>query len=290
MFSACSFGHRFLEYNNSRRTFSSMPKFNEMIRLHNGIEMPSLAFDTYGLTAGTAHDAVLHHLQCGGRHIDTSADFGVEKQIAAAIADSGIPRNELFLTDEIPGGEANHDAAVRAVEVSLKRLASDYVDLLLMGWCGGTSKDDPDNTKADTAWSALETVYKNGNAHSIGILDFQPWQIEYLLQRTEIVPMVSLVPIYPGYPSTASVKANKEHNFCTVAYLPRKIRQVLDSTEIHIFAEKYHTDPLDIVTQYVRQKADALTITVPFNEVKEESFRFSEPELKYLDVMKDYGV
>ncbi len=264
--------------------------FSEVVTLHNGLQMPRVGFDTEKLKPGKeAYEAVRNALAAGYRHIDTSADFGVEKDIARAIADSGIPRNEIFITDEIPTNEKNTAAALHAAEISMKRLNVDYVDLYLIAWTGGKNPEDPANETVWETWKAVENIYKVGNARAIGILDFQPWQVEYLLQNVEIAPMTAMNCIYPGRDIKKLAHCMDEHMIQMEGYLPMKDEGIFSCAELNILADKYKTNVYGVIYQYLRQK-DILAIlrTAP-EEIPTKEIRFTEDEMKYLEVMRDYA-
>ncbi len=264
--------------------------WTKTVKLHNGIYMPTFGLDTENLEPGQqAYHFIQKALREGCTHIDTSADFGVEKDIAKAVIDSGIPRNELFITDEIPVTETNTQAAIHAAEVSLKRLGMDYVDLYLISWTGGKDINDPDNPTVIETWRAVENMYKQGTTHAIGILDFEPWQIEYLLQDVEIAPMVALNCIYPGRDTKELLRTLTEHRIQPSGYLPRNEHDLLTCNELNIFAEKYHTDVHGVILQYLRQKDILAVVRKTPDELSKTKFEFTEDEMKYLDVMRDYS-
>lgn len=255
------------------------------IRLHNGIEMPLYGIDTVNYSGKEAYSAVRDALENGIRHIETAADYGTEKEIGEAIRDSGVPRSSLFITDEITG--INHsEATVRSAQASLRRLGIDYIDLMLLAWNGGNDEQDPANRNVYKAWKGLESIYKSGDARAIGIVDFYPWQTEYLLQDVEIAPMVSHVGLFPGHPDIAKLATNEEHRILTVSYLPASIDEVLHSRELGILAEKHECSPEDIVLAYLKQKKCA--ITVPHTLISPVPVLLSEEEMLFLDSMKDY--
>ena len=256
------------------------------IELHNGIEIPLYGLDTIALNASEAYTFVRQAIDNGIRHIETAAEYGIEAEIGKAIADSGIGRSELFLTDEI-SGIRNTGATRRSAEAALRRLSTDYVDLLLMGWNGGQSEEDPANSGVYLAWKGLESLYKSGKAHAIGIVDFAPWQIEYLLQDVEIAPMVSHVGLYPGHPDIAKLNSNEEHAILTMAYLPKCIEAVISSRELGILAKKHECQPYDIILQYLRCKQCAITLRQ--TNISHHEVPLDEEEIHFLDSMKDYG-
>lgn len=258
----------------------------EFIRhLHNGISIPLFGLDTIGYEGKQAYSAVTEALSNGIRHIETASDYGIEAQIGQAVQDSGIDRSSIFLTDEITGIN-NADATVRIAEAAIRRLQADYIDLLLMAWNGGENEDDPANTNVYKAWKGLEKMYKSGSAHAIGIVDFYPWQIEYLLQNVEIAPMVSLVGLYPGHPDIDKQITNAEHNILTMAYLPGNLTTLAETRELQILAKKHQCSAEAVILQYLKQKN--CVITFRRTTLPETVIHLEEDEMQFLDVMKDY--
>lgn len=264
-----------------------MPVSLNEIELHNGIRIPLCGLDTIQLTLSTAYAGIRNALDSGICHIETAADYGLEKEIGKALDDADVPRSKLFITDEIVGLKSS-EATMHAAERSMKRLGIDYIDLLLMAWNGGAEESDPKNKEVLSAWKGLESLYKCGNARAIGIVDFMPWQVEYLLQDVEIAPMVSLIRIYPGHPDLEVLESYRYHRIQPMAYLPRDIENVSASREISILSKKHECRNEEIILQYLVQK-DCVITTVNGAQY-EVKFRLSEEEMRFLDLMKDYSV
>ena len=257
----------------------------EKLKLHNGIEIPLYGLDTIGFKENELKSLIKEAMENGIVHIETAAEYNTETAIGEAIAECGIARKDLFLTDEIKGIN-NTDATIRSASASLRRLGVDYVDLLLLAWNGGANESDPDNKRVYKAWKGLEALYKTGAAHAIGIVDFYPWQVEYLLNDVEIAPMVCYAGLFPGHPDLEKLVTYSEHNILTMAYLPRDIDKVLASRELNILAEKHDCSPRDIVLQYLKQKKCVVTLRKPV--LPKEGITLTEEEMIFLDVMKDY--
>ena len=253
--------------------------------LHNHTEIPLYGLDTIDLTDTTAESAVHRALNAGIRHFATAAEYSIEASLGEALEHSSVPRSDLFLTDEIRG-LTNTDALIRSAHASLWRLRTDYVDLLLLAWNGSKTEDDPGNRNVYASWKGLESMYKTGEAHAIGIVDFYPWQVEYLLQDVEIAPMVCYVGLYPGHPDIERLATYAEHRITTMVYLPHEIDNVLNSRELTILSNKHHCTPDAIVLQYLKQKNCAITIREP--ALPKTDFSLSEEEMTFLDVMRDY--
>lgn len=257
----------------------------EIVKLHNGTGIPLYGLDTIDFSEQELGPLITTALNNGIRHIETAADYNTETAIGEAIRNCGVPRKELFLTDEIKGIN-NTDATVRSANASMRRLGADYVDLLLLAWNGGETESDPKNSNIYKAWKGLERLYKSGAALAIGIVDFYPWQVEYLLNDVEIAPMVCYAGLFPGHPDLEKLVTYAEHNILTMAYLPRDIDKVLASKELNILAEKHSCTPRDIVLQYLKQKNCVITLRKPV--LPSGSVTLSDEEMIFLDVMKDY--
>lgn len=262
-----------------------MTSVQSTVKLHNGTKIPLYGLDTISFSGQELGPLIKEALNSGINHIETSAEYNTETAIGEAIRDSGVPRKEIFLTDEIKGIN-NPDATARSARASMRRLGTDYTDLLLLSWNGGDNEKDPKNKNIYKAWKGLETLYKSGEALAIGIVDFYPWQVEYLLNDVEIAPMVCYAGLFPGHPDIEKLVTYAEHNILTMAYLPRDIDKVLASKELNILAEKHGCTSRDIVLQYLKQKKCVITLRRPV--LPSDSVTLSEEEMIFLDVMKDY--
>ncbi len=146
-------------------------------KLNNGISMPSVGFGTYLIDDGKqAVDAVRDALACGYRHIDTAAAYGNEKSVGIAVRESGIARNEIFITTKLWNGDIRKGNTRKAFEKSLELLGMDYVDLYLIHWpADGYAK----------AWLEMESLYEEGLAKAIGISNFQQHHIRSLMKKPQ---------------------------------------------------------------------------------------------------------
>ena len=268
-----------------KEVYIPMALSQNRVKLHNGITVPLYGLDTIGFSEEELPSLIRQAINNGITHIETSAEYNTEAAIGEAIRESGIPRKDLFLTDEIKGIN-NTEATVRSANASLRRLGVDYVDLLLLAWNGGDNETDPQNKRVHVAWKGLEKLYKTGYAHAIGIVDFYPWQVEYLLNDVEIAPMVCYAGLYPGHPDLEKLVTYAEHNILTMSYLPQNIDLVLASKELKILAEKHQCTPRDIVLQYLKQKNCVITLRRPV--LPSEGISLTEEEMIFLDMMKDY--
>lgn len=160
----------------------------EYITLSNGIKMPVLGYGVYQVTKDECERCVLDALKAGYRSIDTAQSYFNEEEVGSAIKKSGVPREEIFLTSKVWIENYGYDACKKSVEESLKKLKTDYLDLMLLH-----------QPFADYygAWRALEVLYKEGRLKAIGISNFYPDRMVDIASFAEIRPMVNQVEVHP---------------------------------------------------------------------------------------------
>ena len=156
----------------------------ETVKLHNGVEMPILGYGVYQVTPEECERCVADALSVGYRSIDTAQAYFNEQQVGDAICKSGIAREEIFLTTKVWITNAVEERAARSIDESLRKLQTDYVDLLLI--------HQPFGDYYGT-WRAMEATYKAGKARAIGVSNFYPDRFIDLAEHVEIKPMVNQV-------------------------------------------------------------------------------------------------
>lgn len=160
--------------------------------LSNGVKIPGVGLGTFKAENGDeCYEAVLAALKAGYRHIDTAMGYGNEESVGRAIKDSGIPREEIFITTKLFPGKPGYNSAKTNLEKALKRLGTNYVDLYLMHW--------PSNNYSVNlhTWKAFEELYEEGKARAIGVSNFKIHHLEHLLPSVKIKPMINQVELHP---------------------------------------------------------------------------------------------
>jgi len=205
------------------------------IVLNNGVEIPAIGLGTFRSKEKEAYNAVLHALKTGYRHIDTAAIYGNEEEVGRAIKDSGIPREEIFVTTKLWNSDQGYLSAKKALKKSLERLGLDYVDLYLIHW----PKSYEQTRKS---WQALEELYYDGFTRSIGVSNFQFHHLEHLFETAEIMPQVNQVETH------IELQNHKLQEFCMMhgiyleAYAPmmsHEIKDLLNNETLKEVADKH---------------------------------------------------
>ncbi|MBR7674110.1 aldo/keto reductase, partial [Streptomyces daliensis] len=213
--------------------------------LNNGRTMPQLGFGVFQVPDDEAATAVTAALEAGYRSIDTAALYANEKGTGAAIAGSGIPRDEVFVTTKLWNTEQGYDSTLRAFDESLAKLGMDYVDLYLIHW------PLPARDLYVETWRAFEKIYEEGRAKSIGVSNFQPAHLQRLFDESGIVPAVNQIELHPRLQQDALRAFDAEHGIATEAWSPLgRGNGVLDTAAVTQAAEKHGKSPAQIVLRW----------------------------------------
>ena len=180
--------------------------------LNNGVGIPVLGFGTWKAQDGEeAYQATLAALKAGYRHIDTAAIYKNEESVGRAIKDSGIPREELFITTKLWNDIHTYEEAQEAFAASMERLGLDYLDLYLIHWPNPKPLRENNAWKKRNAevWRAMEDLYNLGKIRAIGVSNFLPHHLEALLETARMTPAVNQIRLAPGVYQTEAVKYGK---------------------------------------------------------------------------------
>ncbi|WP_189938978.1 aldo/keto reductase [Streptomyces sulfonofaciens] len=224
-----------------RKLVSKVPP----IILNNGAEMPQLGFGVWQVPDDEAVRAVGTALEAGYRSIDTAAVYGNEAGTGRAIAESGIPRDELFVTTKLWNGDQGYDSALRAFDTSLKKLGLDYVDLYLIHW------PVPSQDKYVESYKALEKIHAEGRAKSIGVSNFLPEHLQRLFDETSIIPAVNQIELHPQFQQREARAFHGEQGIATEAWSPLgQGKGLLEVPALSAIAQKHGRTPAQIVLRW----------------------------------------
>ncbi len=221
--------------------------------LNNGLKMPWLGFGVFKIRDGQeVEHAVRRALETGYRSIDTAAVYGNERGVGKAIRESGIPREDIFLTTKVWNDDQREKRTLAAFEESLKRLQTEYVDLYLIHW--------PVEGCFRETWQVMEEIYQNGRAKAIGVSNFMVHQLEDLLRGSQIVPSVNQVEFHPFLVQPELLRFCQSHQIQVEAWSPLMQGQILTVQAVQELAEKYQKTPAQIVLRWDLQHE---VVTIP---------------------------
>jgi diketogulonate reductase-like aldo/keto reductase len=199
------------------------------LTLNNGITIPQLGFGVFQVPPEETQRIVEDALEAGYRHIDTAAAYRNEAGVGAAIAASGIPREELFITTKLRNGEQGN--AHEAFQNSRKTLGLDYVDLYLIHW------PVPSQGLYTEAWKAIEKIYANSQVRAIGVSNFLEEHLDTLLAAAEVVPAVNQIDLHPSFQQSALAAKSRSHGIAVEAYSPLGQGADLNAKSVTALAE-----------------------------------------------------
>jgi Aldo/keto reductases, related to diketogulonate reductase len=192
---------------------SSKLKIGSRVALSDGNSMPLLGLGVWDAKSGKeTYDAVIHALSKGYRHIDTAELYGNEKDVGSAVIDSGIAREEIFITTKLWDSGLGYDHALNAFDVSLKKLNLEYIDLYLIHW--------PEKGSRREIWSALERIKKEGRSLSIGVSNFAPKHLNEILINANFTPAVNQIEMSPFLHQQEISSFCKKENIHLTGYCP----------------------------------------------------------------------
>ena len=259
------------------------------MKLNNGLDIPSLAYGTWLIKNSLAPNCVKMALEAGYRHIDTAQIYGNEVGVGIGIKESGIKREDIFITSKIDASIKSYKRAKKSIEQSLKRLGVDYIDLMLIHcpqpWLlyKGPFKFYKQNL---AVWKALEEAYKEGKLKAIGISNFNVKDTKNILDHAEIKPMVNQIEINIGNTPIDIIKYCQENDIVVEAYSPINHGAALKDKTIESFANKYNVSIAQLCIKYTLQLN---TVSIPKASSKEHieantklDFEISKEDMKAL--------
>ncbi|ALE81800.1 aldo/keto reductase [Pseudonocardia sp. HH130629-09] len=215
------------------------------IKLNDGRQIPQLGFGVFQIEPGDTADKVKAALDLGYRHIDTAQTYGNEEGVGKAVADSGIPRDELWITTKLNNDGHSREAAVRKLDESLTKLGLDHVDLYLIHW------PQPKQDRYVETWQGLEDAQKAGKALSIGVSNFQTDHLDRLAKETSTVPAVNQIEFHPRLVQRELREYLQQHDIALEAWSPiGQGKGLLEAPELTEIAERVGKSAAQVVLRW----------------------------------------
>jgi 2,5-diketo-D-gluconate reductase A len=214
------------------------------VTLHDGVEIPQLGFGVFQIPPELTQKAVEEALAAGYRHLDTAAAYRNESGVGAALAATGIPRGEIFVTTKLWNSEQGFDSTLRAHAASLERLGLEAVDLYLVHW------PMPEEGRWFETWRAFERIHGEGGSRSIGVSNFRVEELERLRAEAELQPTVNQIELHPLLAQEELRSWHAEHAVATEAWSPLAQGEVLGAAPIVEIAGRHERTPAQVVLRW----------------------------------------
>jgi methylglyoxal/glyoxal reductase len=221
--------------------------------LSNGVKMPWVGLGVFKVTEGEeVIQSVEAAIKNGYISIDTAAIYRNEEGVGQAIKNSGVPREDLFITTKLWNSEQGYESTLKAFETSLTKLGLDYLDLYLIHW--------PGKDKYKETWRAFEKLYKEGRVRAIGVSNFLVHHLEDLMSTAEIKPMVNQVEFHPHLTQKELLAFCEKEGIQLEAWSPLKQGQLLNEPVLEDIAHKYNKSVAQVILRWDLQHG---VVTIP---------------------------
>ena len=254
------------------------------ITLNDGTRIPQLGFGVFQVPPEDTAEVVTQALEIGYRHIDTAEMYQNEKGVGEAIAASGLPRDELYVTSKLNNGFHRPDDARRAFDGTMAALGLDRIDLFLIHWPLPTLYDGD----FVSTWRTMLEFVEDGRATSVGVSNFQPAHLDRIVEETGKAPVVNQIEVHPYFANTAAREASHKHAVAVEAWAPIAQGNVLDDGTITSIASEVGRTPAQVTLRWHVQRGDIVfPKSVTPSRMKENfelfDFELSKEQMSLID-------
>ena len=263
-------------------------------KLSNGVLIPKIGFGTWQTPDGeVALESVKNAIDVGYRHVDTAAIYRNETSVGEAIRQSGIKREEIFVTSKVWNKCRGYELAMSGFERSMEKLGLDYIDLYLVHWPAAKKQHENWDEVNRETWRALTDLYKAGRIKAIGVSNFKPHHLRSLLD-SEVPPMVNQIEFHPGFMQKETVDFCKASGVLVEAWSPLGSGRVLGDENLIKISEKYGKSVAQICIRWCLQHGVLpLPKSVTPSRIAENAdvfdFELSADDMDYIDSMPELG-
>lgn len=259
---------------------------SQTIRLRNGLIMPTLGYGVWQVPEDEAAIGVREALRVGYRSIDTAAIYDNERGTGRGIAESGVAREEIFLTTKLWNTDQGSDAALRSFDESLERLGVEYVDLFLIHWPA------PALDLYVETWVALQSLVADGRVRGLGVSNFLPEHLDRLAQAGGELPLINQVELHPRFKQAATLAANERLDVVTEAWSPLGQGSSLELPAIVAIAGDLQRTPAQVILRWHLQRGRVvIPKSVTPSRIAENAqlfdFELTDDQLDRIDALPD---
>ena len=213
--------------------------------MNNGLQIPQLGFGVFLVPPEETKQAVTEALEAGYRLIDTAQGYRNEEGVGAAIAESDVPRDELFITTKLTNSEQGYDTTLAAFDGSMDKLGIDVLDLFLIHW------PQPMFDQYVETWRAFEKLLADGRVRSIGVSNFEIPHLQRLLAETDVTPAVNRIELHPEFPQEDLREFHQQHGIVTESWGPLgQGKGLLENPQIVEVAQRKDRTPAQVVLRW----------------------------------------
>jgi diketogulonate reductase-like aldo/keto reductase len=250
----------------------------QTVKLNNGVEIPILGFGVFQILDPTECErCVIDAIQTGYRHIDTAASYQNEEAVGLGIKNSGIPREELFVTTKLWIQSNGYDDTLKAFDRSLNRLQCDTIDLFLIHQPFGDVYGE---------WRAMEELYEQGKIRAIGVSNFLPDRIMDLMIHNKITPAINQIEVNPFHQQIETQKFLEENHVRVEAWAPfaEAKNHIFENKTLQPIAEKHHKSVAQVILRWLVQRGIIVLAKTTRKQRMEENISVFDFELDAADM------
>lgn len=269
-------------------------KLTDTYELHNGVHIPCLGYGTWQTPNGqVAEEVVKEALGIGYRLIDCAACYGNEKSVGKGLKESGVSREEIFVTSKLWNTERGYEKTIAAFEKTREELQLEYLDLYLIHWPANALQfSNWKEINVDT-WKAMIDLYKAGKVRAIGVSNFMPHHLESLMEM-EIQPMVDQIEFHPGYMQPEAVEFCKNNGIVVEAWAPLGTGRMLQNPTLQEIAKRYDRSVAQICLRWcIQNQVLPLPKSVTPSRIQENSqvfdFEIKKEDMETINGMTGLG-
>nr|WP_248629557.1 aldo/keto reductase [Enterococcus cecorum] len=274
--------------------------FNKSMKLNNGVVIPQLALGTWLIDDEKVTDAVKSALQMGYRHIDTAQAYGNERGVGEGVRQSGIPRDEIFITSKVAAEHKSYESAAKSIDDTLKLMGMDCLDMMIIHspqpWKEVNQSENRYKKENQEVWRALEDALEAGKLRAIGVSNFLEEDVQNILKTARIKPQVNQILAHISNTPLDLIQYCQNEGIAVEAYSPVAHGEALKNPKIVAMAKKYGVSVAQLCIRYCIQ-LDMIVLPKTANpdhmrENADLDFEISQEDMRELlaiDKIQDYG-
>lgn len=274
--------------------------FNKSMKLNNGVVIPQLALGTWLIDNDKVTDAVKSALQMGYRHIDTAQAYGNERGVGEGVRQSGIPRDEIFITSKVAAEHKSYESAAKSIDDTLALMKMDYLNMMIIHspqpWKEVNQSENRYKKENQEVWRALEDALEAGKLRAIGVSNFLEEDVQNILKTARIKPQVNQILAHISNTPLDLIQYCQNEGIAVEAYSPVAHGEALKNPKIVAMAKKYGVSVAQLCIRYCIQ-LDMIVLPKTANpdhmrENADLDFEISQEDMKELltiDKIQDYG-